>query len=167
MRLINRLQALMTGDLDRKGFWIRFAIHLGLSMALAFVWVVLAERWLDDRPLLVVVPIRLLLIGPQMSIYVRRLHNAGRSGKWVLGILALYTAGLMAFLHLQHRVDGWGAELAPMRRHAPDEGSANVQALYDYQLQNALLVGSGVLTGLPGPIQLVFAGIVGSLKAKA
>jgi len=166
MGQVGRLRLAMTRDLSRKGFWLWFAVHLGLSLALTALWVGLAEIWLDDRPLLVIVSLRLLLIGPQLSVYVRRLHDAGRSGIWALCLLALYAAGLVAFIHLQHRVDGWGAELAPIRQHAPDEGSGNVQALYNYELQNVLLVGTGVLTGLPGPLQLAFAGVVGSLKPK-
>ena len=167
MGLVNRLGAAMGGNLDRKGFWIRFALYAVASLALAATWMALAEVWPDNRPLLVIVPIRLLLIGPQLSIYVRRLHDAGRSGKWALCLVGLYAVGLVAFIHFQHRVDGWGVELAPTRRYAPDESSANVQALYDYTLQNVLLVGAGALTGLPGPFQLAFAGIVGWLKPKA
>ena len=164
MPFTGRLSALIPGNLDRKGYWIGFAIHLALSIAIVSVWTGLAEAWPDDRPLLVIVPVRLLSVGPQLSIHVRRLHDAGHSGKWVLCLLALYAMGLAAFIQCQHRLDGWGEELALLRWHASDESTGNVQALYDYELQNALMAGAGVLAGMPGPLQLIFAGIVGSLK---
>ncbi len=166
MARIGRLGAWMTGDLDRKGFWIRFVIHLVLSIALTALWVALAETWLDAHPLFVIVPIRLLLIGPQLSIYMRRLHDAGRSGRWVLCLPALYATGLLVYIHYQHRLDGWGAQLAPMRLHAPDESTADVQSHYDNDLDTVVTIGAGALTGLPGPLQLIFAAVVGRLKSK-
>ncbi len=167
MPLIARLRFALTGNLGRKGFWLRFVVYLGLSIALTALWVGLAETWLDDRPLLVIVPLRLLLIGPQLSIYVRRLHDTGHSGKWLLCLLALYAVGLMAFVYYQHRLDGWGAQLAPMRLHAPDESTADIQAHYDNDLDTVLIVGAGALTGLAGPLQLAFAVIIGRLAPKS
>lgn len=155
--------ARLMGDLDRKGFWIRFGGHLILAIALTALWVVLAEVWLDQRPLLVIVPIRLLLVGPQLSIYVRRLRDAGRSGWWALWLVALYAVGLAAFVHYAHRLDGWGQQLASLRRYPPDESTADVQAHYDNDLETVLVVGAGALTGLPGPLQLAFASVVGRL----
>ena len=167
MGLIGRFQVGMTGYLDRKRFWIRFVMHLVASIALTALWVALAQIWLDERPLLVIVPIRLLLVIPQFSIYVRRLHDASQSGKWIMCLLALYALGAAALIHYGHRLETTGAELAPMRRHSPDESTADVQSVYDNNLSTAVIVGSGVLTGLPGPLQLFFAVIVGSLKRHA
>jgi len=162
--MVGRIWTRLTGDLDRKGFWIGFAICFAVSLALTDLWYRLAQVWLDGRPLLVIAPIRLLLIGPQLLIYVRRLHHAGRSGKWVLCLLALYTLGLAVLPHYLHRLDDWGAQLTPMRLHAPDESTANVQAHYDNDLENTIIIGAGALTGLPGPLQLAFAVWVGRLR---
>jgi uncharacterized membrane protein YhaH (DUF805 family) len=166
MSLISQVRNAMTGKLDRKGFWIRFTVHLIASIALTAAWVSLAEIWLDKRPLLVIVPLRLLLAGPQLFIYVRRLHDAGHSGKWVLCLLVLYAAGLLAFLHYGHRLDIVGKALAASRLHPPDESTADIQAIYDGDLETLLIVGSGAMTGMPGPLQMVFAGIIGALKSK-
>ena len=159
-------RALFTRDLGRGGFWTRFAIYLCASIALTVIWVGMKETWLDERFLLVVAPVRLLLIGPQLSIHVRRLHDAGRSGKWILCLVALYAAGLVAFLHYEHRLDGWGAQLARLRLYPPDESTGDVQAHYDNDLEVTVIVGSGALTGLPGPLQLAFAWVVGRLKSR-
>lgn len=161
-----RIRAVITAPLGRKGFWTLLGVPAAAAIALTVLWVYLSEAWLDHRPLLVIVPIRLLLIGPQLSIYVRRLHDAGRSGWWVFGLIALYAMGLAAFVHYAHRLDDWAAELARLRPQAPDESTGDVQAHYDNDIEVLLIVGSGALTGLPGPLQLIFAGLVGRLKTR-
>lgn len=156
----------MSAELDQKGFWLWFVIYFAISIALTVLWNHLAQIWLDDRPLWVMAPIGLLLLGPHLSIYVRRLRHAGRSGKWVFCLLALYAVELAALPHYQHRLDMVGAELKPMRLHPIDESSGNVETLYAWDIGVVQDVGAGVLTGLPGLLQLIFAVLVGRLKPR-
>ena len=154
-------------ELDRKAFWRWFAVCLVVSVGLTGLWYALAKAWLDNGPLLVIAPLRLLSLGPQLAIYRRRLRDAGRSTGWIFCLAALYAVELAALVHYQDRLDTVGAELKALRLHPADESSADVEAIYENDLEVVLIVGAGALTGLPGPLQLIFAGIVGSLKRKA
>ncbi len=156
----------MKAELDQRGFWVWFAVYFVVSAALIGLWYALAKAWPDNRPLLVIVPIRLLLLAPQLSIYRRRLREARRSAGWIFCLAALYAVGLAALLHYQHRLDTVGATLKLVRLRAADESSDNVEAIYENDLETVLIVGAGALTGFPGPLQLIFAVWVGRLKSR-
>lgn len=160
------LRAPMTGCIGRAAFWRGFLLHFALSIALLAIGLGLTRIWPNFLPLLFVVPIRAILLMPQISLYVRRLHDAGRSGKWLLLLMPLYAAGLLVFvreslhaLHYYHEYLRANALINP-------EGAGNMRAIWEVDLVSAVIAGSGALTGLPGPIQLVVALIVGLLKPK-
>jgi len=148
----------MRGRIGRKTFWTGWALHLVLSIGLAVTWNA-ASKVLGNLAwaIVPVLMLRVALIGPQMSLYVRRLHDIGLSGRWVFVLIGIYTFAALAGAFLAHIAsESWG-ECQQGSYDACDDNA--------FFGSLAVMAGYGPLTGLPGPFSLLCAVIVG-LKAR-
>ncbi len=149
-------RAAILGCLNRKGFWAQFFFHFALSAALLAIFFFAWQLTGKMLPLWAAAPLRLVLIVPQVGIYLRRLRDAGRLGAvWLL--LAVYALGLMAYAYCQYQIVEYDV-LVQQGELDADEDVLHWQML-------AWISGAGVFTGFPGPIQLAFALYAGTLKS--
>jgi uncharacterized membrane protein YhaH (DUF805 family) len=93
-----------SGRVSRLGFW-RFQVVQSLGAAVVWcltVFATLAGGWLGLAPLLLIVPI----VTAAIYVGIRRLHDRGRSGWWILP----FSVGPYSLLGAAHLVsDAFGA----------------------------------------------------------
>jgi len=147
-----------TGRIGRKAFWAGWGAHLLLSVALVAVFGGVDSRWPGGAAILVLLALRLPIIGLQMSIYARRLRDAGQPGWWAVFVLGLYAVMAYICWNLAQGAMDFAREC---RQTGYDDcgDAANFAGM-------AALAGLGPLTGFPGPFSLLFAIGVGSAKSR-
>lgn len=149
----------MRGRIGRLGFWTGFAAHFAFSVALLLTWLAACD-FLGVLPgTLAVSPVRLLLIGPQISMYVRRLRDAGLPVGGVFVLLAVWGLALAAAAA--------DVDQAIAAGHGCDEGTYDDCDTETFSWLFAAIAGYGPLTGLPGPFSLLIAVIVGLKRGHA
>jgi len=154
MNLISHLFS-MTGRLDRKAFWINWFVLLAGSIALAALWLWIEGRTNLQTATLAILPLRAPVITQQVSMYVRRLRDAGRSWLHVLFLLVIYAVmGLVAVY--------WALGAIPARAECQLTGFDNCGDAAGF----AFLAGLGPLAGFPGPLSFFWSLFVGLGKSR-
>lgn len=92
-----RKYAVFTGRATRKEYWMFFLINTAISIILLFLDNVTGTYSVELGMGVLSGIYALILIVPSISIAVRRLHDSGKSGWWLL-ILFIPLIGLIAWL---------------------------------------------------------------------
>ncbi|WP_162148975.1 DUF805 domain-containing protein [Asticcacaulis sp. AC466] len=157
MQSILRLFSLK-GRLNRIGFWLNWTALLAISVCLAGLWIWVVDRAGIVPATLAILPFRLPLLAQQVSMYVRRLRDAGRPGDDVIFLLAVYAVMTVVALYIAS-----GAISA--RTECQLTGYDNCGDAGGFELFT-FLFGIGPLTGLPGPLSFFWALSVGLAKPR-
>lgn len=146
----------MRGRIGRTAFWVGWGVHFLLSCALIAAFVAVDIRWPGGAAVFVVAGLRLLLIGPQVSLYVRRLRDGGHPGRYVFVLLGIYAVMVAIIAY-------WMPAALDDARECRETGSSGCGEPASAMIALAAI---GPVTGLPGPFSLLFAIAVGTAKSK-
>jgi uncharacterized membrane protein YhaH (DUF805 family) len=85
------------GRASRKAYWMFYLIHM------AFVIGIYLLEWILNTNALILLIYGLLIFFPSLSVSVRRLHDIGKSGWWVLITLVPFIGAIILIVFLALR----------------------------------------------------------------
>ncbi|MDV6329978.1 DUF805 domain-containing protein [Asticcacaulis sp. 201] len=144
--------------LNRKAFWLNWLVLFVISICLASIWLRIDGDEGVLTATLVILPFRLPVLVQQVSMYVRRLRDAGMLWAHVLFLLAVYTVMTVVALYLAPAAIDARAEC--QLTGFDNCGDADGFEAFTF------LFGIGPLTGLPGPLSFFWALSVGLAKPR-
>lgn len=146
------------GTLPRRNFWMGCMVWFAVSICLCTAWLWLEPRHGASGASLILMPLRAIILVPNLSLNVRRLHDAGWSGWTALFLLLPPALGIWGVLEM-----GKEMELLEQRANAGDYTANDQKSIQE--LGN-LLFEACLVSGVPGPLQFLFALMLGLLPPK-
>ena len=119
--------AVFSGRAQRKEYWVFYLFNFLITLALSSVEVVLDIAPESDRSVSVMLYFLAVLI-PIIAVSVRRLHDTGRSGWWLLiGLIPLLGVLILLFFMIEDGEVGQNAYgLNPKTTRLPNDSDAAV-----------------------------------------
>ena len=102
-----RKYAVFEGRARRKEYWAFFLVNFGIAVVLGFVARIFGASVLATMVNVVFYAYSLAILIPGIAVAVRRLHDTGRSGWWVLiGFIPLIGLIVLIIFTIQDSIPG-------------------------------------------------------------